>query len=392
MCRRELLPLLILALLMLPLDVLAQPPRPILTAEYLSQDGIFRLTYPRRWLMTAAAGTLPDESETPAPVDAFTLTSPPGQPYAAITFLGPSWIETTPTLDLTSAESLAESLEIAALTQIETWDEVPLSDGSAVLRVDLDYAPTFSPQPARYSYFLIRQVETHWFVLAASGDDKDTLDPTAYNLMQSIEILPYPFAPHADISAIENIGTLNATEGWSGIVDALAERDLIHPNGELIFEDPLLMYPISSGMQVFDASDTSYVNMVMGAQVTFRLRSPAENLQCGLLVRAYVVRDQLREGLFVGVDSDEQFVTVDFRNEADHDVTWPHDLSYSFRQMRYLLVILNGDRATLFIDGDPVLEMPYAPPSEALTTLRSVAGSIVENGCMIMDYWVYGFE
>ncbi|MBE2268615.1 MAG: hypothetical protein IAE80_10335 [Anaerolinea sp.] len=180
---------------------------------------------------------------------------------------------------------------------------------------------------------------------------------------------------------------------WEAIVGELEDLDLIGTRGELLHEEEILLSATTEGMDTFSQTRTSeYHNFVIGALISYR-PSNDESLFCGFLsnVAGNINSSDNIPLLFVGAGSDDSLIVLE-GGEGDDDVEFfAADETYDWYDPVHLVMILNDDVLTVFVDGQPAIT-DYGltfPPDEGT---RVSAGVNLDSSCVMTGYFVYGAE
>lgn len=176
---------------------------------------------------------------------------------------------------------------------------------------------------------------------------------------------------------------------WSEAVAELQSLGLIaSTGGTLILTQDDLSADGMGETRLPLAAGAARTHIVMAGTLAFMPQSPTGYETCSLLARTDEADEPPEVYLQIGLDSDGDFFYVD-RSAADDEAPFVYQLlGLDLAQAHRLLLILQEDRLTVFVNGESLLVDTMVEEREGFFGM-AYAGASDDSRCDIRDLWVY---
>jgi hypothetical protein len=139
--------------------------------------------------------------------------------------------------------------------------------------------------------------------------------------------------------------------------------------------------------------DTRYVNMVVGADMTFRRGSTTAYENCAISARLVVDNNGYSTGEIVaGLDSDNFFFMYERENvNSIFDPVSVRDDATARAGTYRVLLVLMGRQAQYFVNGEQILTLPLERQERGKLAV-SLTGGGTDALCHADNFWAYEFD
>jgi hypothetical protein len=188
----------------------------------------------------------------------------------------------------------------------------------------------------------------------------------------------------------EPIQLVNYAENYRDAMAELQQLRLVASGGGLVFEEDYAFMEREGYFAVPVGRRSPRTNVVMSAEITIiglpRFGKFNNEQGCGIMARVTSIDEMINGGVEVGLFPSNMVALYDFNNPANNG--WDTDIQYDHTTSIYLMMILHGTDASIFVNGMQVSERPVR--------IREVGGMYALNSasdgdlrCEWHNIWVY---
>lgn len=222
--------------------------------------------------------------------------------------------------------------------------------------------------------------------------DEDSKDEALVDISAFRVLTP---GTNANTTATTTGAAETLTQYGGASANAIAELQslgLVPAGGTLIFHEPQAYFE-GDGMWFQPlATSAPHTNIVMAGELEVTFASDSEYEACTLMARVVSVNNTAVEELNVGLDSDGDIILYDRVDESeDFGMIDYTSLDGSLEDNHHILMIVMGDRMTVYVDGQRMFENLQVEERAGTYGVGLVSGS-GESRCQANNIWVYSFD
>jgi hypothetical protein len=192
---------------------------------------------------------------------------------------------------------------------------------------------------------------------------------------------------YTDDSGLEN--------DWESAVKELQMLGLIEGSGELLFTSEMAIESLDEE----GGAESTYVNYVMGALISVRTSADGMPGVCTFITRGVMSRrGQIEQAVGIAITSEDEIIALELTPNQTSSrrlmVEYPTRGNATFYEPQYVLVLVNADRLTIWVNGEVYIDawvLENALPADETYENEVTTTVNPESGCVMTGLWGYGF-